>query len=49
VAADGGYRVEVEVRDGSPARVELVTEKLRALVLVREVEAVVDLPERVAA
>ncbi|MDV3456036.1 hypothetical protein RZN05_03510 [Sphingomonas sp. HF-S4] len=49
VAADGGYNVEVEVLDGSPARVELVTEKLRALVLVRAVEAVADLPERVAA
>lgn len=51
VVADGDYRLEVEVLNGPPARFELVTEKLRALVLVRAVEAMAaaDLPERVAA
>lgn len=42
------YRIDIDVSGGAPARIELVGEKVRALVLVIEV-ATADMPERVAA
>jgi acetolactate synthase regulatory subunit len=44
-----GYRIDIEVTGDHPARIELLAEKLRALVLVTEASHAPVLPARAAA